>query len=72
MMFDRQTFEVGNWRPLISAIIADEDARIYEERLIESGQAHIEKQPKQRLYRCGRNMKCPCGSGKKFKHCCIR
>jgi len=23
------------------------------------------------LYQCGRNDRCPCGSGKKFKSCCI-
>lgn len=23
------------------------------------------------MYRCGRNQPCPCGSGKKFKLCCI-
>lgn len=23
-------------------------------------------------YRCRRNAPCPCGSGKKFKHCCLR
>ena len=23
------------------------------------------------LFRAGRNQTCPCGSGKKFKHCCI-
>ncbi len=26
----------------------------------------------QRLGRVGRNEPCPCGSGKKFKHCCLR
>jgi len=27
--------------------------------------------PKIREYKIGRNDLCPCGSGKKFKHCCI-
>lgn len=26
----------------------------------------------ERLGRVGRNEPCPCGSGKKFKHCCLR
>lgn len=27
--------------------------------------------PARPLYRAGRNEPCPCGSGKKFKRCCI-
>ena len=27
--------------------------------------------PKIREYKIGRNDPCPCGSGKKFKHCCL-
>lgn len=23
-------------------------------------------------YKCKRNAPCPCGSGKKFKHCCLK
>jgi uncharacterized protein YecA (UPF0149 family) len=35
----------------------------------------IAKKPTPRLeqpHRIGRNDPCPCGSGKKFKHCCMR
>jgi uncharacterized protein YecA (UPF0149 family) len=31
------------------------------------------QKPKQKVreYHVGRNEKCPCGSGKKYKHCCL-
>ena len=33
--------------------------------------AALTKQPTQNVHRVGRNESCPCGSGRKFKRCCI-
>lgn len=30
------------------------------------------RKPLKREYNIGRNEKCPCGSGKKYKHCCLK
>lgn len=32
----------------------------------------IDSEPKTKQYKVGRNDPCPCGSGKKYKHCCGR
>jgi preprotein translocase subunit SecA len=42
----------------------------YEEALAEAGAAEKKPQPQERaLPKVGRNDPCPCGSGKKYKHC---
>lgn len=44
-----------------------EDAQAYMREMA------VPPTPKQqRLGRVGRNERCPCGSGKKFKKCCLR
>ena len=35
------------------------------------GDGTVKKQPR-RVQKIGRNDPCPCGSGKKYKHCCGR
>lgn len=42
------------------------DARVMEMSLAPTPQQVIRKPP-----RVGRNDRCPCGSGKKFKRCCL-
>ena len=45
----------------------------YEEALGEAGEASGDsapRQPAQAGPKVGRNEACPCGSGKKYKHCC--
>ena len=37
----------------------------------EKGRAEAWRRMNPPLYRCGRNQPCPCGSGRKFKACCI-
>ena len=37
----------------------------------ESVESFIEAKPRKPLYKARRNEPCPCGSGKKFKKCCI-
>lgn len=36
-----------------------------------AGKRSLLSRPVEPLYRAGRNNPCPCGSGKKFKKCCI-
>ena len=33
---------------------------------------YAENERKQRYVGAGRNQKCPCGSGKKYKKCCLK
>jgi preprotein translocase subunit SecA len=36
------------------------------------GDAQTKKKPVRKAKEVGRNEPCPCGSGKKYKHCCGR
>ena len=38
--------------------------------LVLSKETEKEKKPLEKNQKVGRNDKCPCGSGKKYKHCC--
>ena len=38
--------------------------------LVFTNEAEQIKQPSETSKKIGRNDKCPCGSGKKYKHCC--
>ena len=38
--------------------------------LVLTNQTDKKKQPLETSQKVGRNDKCPCGSGKKYKHCC--
>ena len=38
--------------------------------LVLSKETEKEKQPLEKNQMVGRNDKCPCGTGKKYKHCC--
>ena len=38
--------------------------------LIVTNENDQKKQPQETNQKVGRNDKCPCGSGKKYKHCC--
>ncbi len=52
------------------ALLFPEGAPGAGEGRVESGEAHAE--PVRRGPKVGRNDPCPCGSGRKFKHCCGR
>jgi hypothetical protein len=41
-------------------------------RLVQWMAEAVESAPSARARRVGRNDPCPCGSGKKYKHCCMR
>ena len=38
--------------------------------LVLTNETEQKKQPLEINQKVGRNEKCPCGSGKKYKHCC--
>jgi hypothetical protein len=56
---------------VLNQLAKDMHAQLLDEsttvRLSEGQQARLQK-----FHRTGRNAPCPCGSGKKFKHCCLR
>ena len=35
------------------------------------GKSQVKRQPVRKAVKIGRNDPCPCGSGKKYKHCCL-
>jgi len=39
---------------------------------LEASHGHIEKKPVVKGQKIGRNDPCPCGSGKKYKKCCMQ
>lgn len=50
--------------------LKDEYLEINEKELEEKIEQAIKKDKINSNYKCGRNDPCPCGSGKKYKHCC--
>jgi uncharacterized protein YecA (UPF0149 family) len=52
------------------AILGDEKTR--QLRKEESAAFHLSLTPRKPKFEARRNALCPCGSGKKFKACCVR
>ena len=72
MMIELDEAENMLKRAYINAIaeaLEEKDRNPVYEKIICSGYGHIYKAPMEK--RCGRNDLCPCGSGKKYKKCCM-
>lgn len=50
-------------------VITDEEKQVQERMRSPVG---IRRKPVVVAPKIGRNEKCPCGSGKKYKHCCLK
>ena len=55
---------------LLEKVKADVIKFLLNMNLVFTNEAEQKKQPSGTNQKIGRNDKCPCGSGKKFKHCC--
>ncbi len=58
-------FFVRNWSE------EDSDSREFSDRLLQEAKAARHKKSRPAAAKIGRNAPCPCGSGKKYKKCCI-
>lgn len=60
------TIRIGN--KVMESVFTAEEAR----NISRDAKASLEKRRRVRSIKVGRNEPCPCGSGKKFKRCCLR
>lgn len=59
-------------RILFKASFKEDSAKRRDVAVITGESSSEKKAPQRRVKKVGRNDPCPCGSGKKFKHCCGR
>jgi preprotein translocase subunit SecA len=68
---DDESFQESVWA--ISATIKEAAPTVQEQAIAASQQSDRKPEPiRNRKDRVGRNDPCPCGSGKKYKNCCMR
>jgi uncharacterized protein len=64
--------ELSGWYALSDAATRDRERRAVGRGAASSTSAAARQSSANRLKDIGRNDPCPCGSGKKFKKCCLR
>ena len=70
-MFDEMIQEIRNEtaRLIFVANVSLRREKVAKENAT-SGDGTLERKPVKKGQKVGRNDPCPCGSGKKYKHCC--
>ena len=73
-MFDQMihTVREETARGVFLANVALKREKVAKETSATGGDGSLEKKPRRTGKKVGRNDPCPCGSGKKYKHCCGR
>jgi len=66
---DTATGQIGSYDDLIKAGAKPENIKQFKPNNLSRRNAQLFRQGK--LDKIGRNHKCPCGSGKRFKRCCM-
>ncbi len=56
---------------VIAGVEEDKEEDLSDVERLLRGEAEVDEKPRQCGPKIGRNDPCPCGSGKKFKKCCL-
>ena len=66
--FKKEAFNL--FEALLEKVKTDVIKFLLNMNLVITNETEQKKQPLENNRKVGRNDKCPCGSGKKYKHCC--